>query len=250
MPNNATVNLQFGSMPNDYEPTDANDFVQQLDKIMTAYLPGNYNLFNYGNSTPSAEDQDKPWIRTIAGAPDRVYVFYNGKWVCKHEVPASGNERRLWVGSESDLWSYDGGDGVDPSSVAPAATTGAMWEVDTAFEFKMPIGVGTNETTYDGNTATAVSVNGTGGAERVAISAAETPEHTHGFANEQFTLGKAYLNSRAENEGVLFKGPAGASGAYDVSTDAAGSGESHQNMPPYIGVYFIKRTSRVYRCIS
>ena len=246
MPTNASIIHQWGNLPDGYEPTNANEFVQQLSKILTSYLAGSYSLFNYGNSTPSTEDQDKPWLRTVSGSPDRWYVFYNGKWVAKHEVPASGNERRLWVGTDVQLRAYDGGDG---STDTPTETTGAMWEIDTTPAGKFPVFPGDfadSGAVNVGQTATDTSVSGV---DKVTLSQAQMPSHVHGFTNDQFGRGKAYLNSPSESEGVVFAA-VGAAGAYEPNSDSVGSDEAHNNLPPFYGIYLIKRTSRVYRTIG
>ncbi len=78
------------------------------------------------------------WLQTSQNTTDGInygdplrWFFWNGTaWVWPHQVPPLSEERRLWLGTEADLWFYDGGDGTTP--VGATDTTGAMWAVDLA----------------------------------------------------------------------------------------------------------------------
>lgn len=125
---NTTVNLVKGTMP----PNACFSSVEALYDLFidstTAHVKGQYSLFNYGDSVPAASDRDKPWIRTINQAPDRVYVYKSGYWLSKHPCPALSKERRIWTGTASELITYDGGSDV----ATPNDYQGPMWEVDDA----------------------------------------------------------------------------------------------------------------------
>ena len=148
------------------------------------------------------------------------------------------NEVRIYKGTTTELETFDGGE-----AGAVGDWTGPMWEVDTDFQFKVPIGAGTNSVTYDSNPATTLAVGNTGGVERVALAEDELPAVTVKFTDEQFGKWKAELNSGDDDEGLVGQlvGPAG---AYEPESDPLGDGKSHTNMMPYRTVYFIKRTSR------
>lgn len=229
--------LQWGNLADGYAPASWQDFISQLEKIVTGYLPGEYKPVNYGSSTPAVEDQDRPWVRTNPdGTPDKTYVFYNGKWVNLHPVPASGNERRLWVGSEANLRSYDGGDGT---ADVPTSTTGAMWEVDTNFAARFPVGVGSFAASGDvavtgTSTSTAIS-----GEDKHTLLEAEMPAHTHNltlYGGDGANNSTDKINTTDETDVMNAAFP----------TTSAGSGTAHNNLPPFYGVYFIKRTARIY----
>ena len=64
------------------------------------------------------------------GNPLRWFFWNGGAWVWPHLIPPGDGERRIWVGSESDLWFHDGGDGTDPATATD--TVGAMWEKDAS----------------------------------------------------------------------------------------------------------------------
>lgn len=211
-------------------------------------------------TTPAVDDQDKLWARLDAnGYLEGLYTFLGGYWCRPHPTPPGSSERRIWVGAnDSSLWGYDGGSGADPGSSVPTATTGAMWEVDTTFEFKFPLGVGTNGTSYDGGSATSVAVGDTGGAERVLLDDGETPIHAHvhtdgtpvgntqiGDAQNAWYAMEADGTTKYFNERNL--GAAGKRKTSDAELDPNDPAIlSHNNMPPYKAVYYIKRTARKF----
>lgn len=218
------------------------------------------------SSTPNPDQRSKAWLR-LEGAnltPDRIYKWALGSWISQHPVPVGSAYRVMWIGSEADLWSFDGGDGSNPSTTPPTATSGAMWEVDTAFAARFPLGPGTLPIS-----STAVPVGGTGGLERVTLTGEEGAAnafHQHVYAQTTtsenndaiFTKYPATAFSPGSPEGFEIRGdnsvPGGSPGI--SSGDLVTSGpvnvldgdpiESHQNMPPYIGVFFIKRTQRQF----
>lgn len=253
------VLLTPGTLPQGYCFTGLQQYYNDIIGLTLAQIPGSLSLFNFGANVPDPADQDKPWIRTNAdGTLEGIYT-YSGVWSRPHPVPAGDNERRIWVGTEAQLWSYDGGDGTDPA--AATDTTGSMWAIDTAFDFRFPVGAGTNATTYDGNPASTIAVKGTGGAERHVLLEAELPEHTHVLANN---VGNANSTPIAAGEYASANGRGDVDDKWcyalskslgDESPNVGKVGEtgtdaSHQNMPPYYGVRFIKRSSRIYYTVT
>jgi len=222
MPTNQSVTLVKGTVPDGTCFNSVSDLYNTFVDLTTAYVDGAYSLFNYGATEPSPSDRDKPWIKTGSSSePERMYTFYNGAWSSLHPVPSDSSERRMWVGSVTDLATYDGGN----------STEGAMWEVDTALQDRFPIGVGD----------TATSVKNTGGEKETTLEEKNLPPHSHelNFTNRAYGNG-----SQHTGEGSFIAGPEIANGMI-----TAGSGQKSEpvtNLPPYYGVYFIKRTSRKY----
>lgn len=129
MPTNQSVTLVKGTIPPGLCFSNIPELYNTFVDTTSAYVNGNYSLFNFGNSTPSADDNDKPWIRTDGdGRPDKMYVYKDGYWICKHPTPASGKERRVWTGTDTELLSYE----ADGNSSSTATIySGPFWEVDT-----------------------------------------------------------------------------------------------------------------------
>jgi hypothetical protein len=251
MSQNIPITLQFGNLPPGYKPGTWPQFVQELEKLLSGYLPGNFKPVNYGSSTPDVNDQDRPWIRTNPdGTPDRTYIFFNGMWVARHPIEASSDYRALWVGSLASLLSFDGGDGT---GAAPTATTGAMWAEDEDFRDRVPMGVKAG----DGSVAT---VGATAGAKSqdIQIDADHLPRHRHeiGVEGAGATQSTGDMDD-ADALGRLRVG-AGTEVSYQSALAPAGVGLTRlygaetpelitvATLPPVRGVYVIKRTARQY----
>jgi len=284
---NALIQITNGNLAPGYcYPSSPQTFLNDIVALLIAYLPGNYSTFNLGPTTPSVDDQDKPWIKTdSSGNLVGLFTFGSGAWVRPHPVPPSSQQRIIWAGSDSDLWSFDGGDGSNPITTPPTSTTGAMWVRDTAFGsgepsdpnagangvnvFKVPIGAGLNPTAYDQTSAKSIAVGDVGGEERVALTQSQMPPHTHGARMgfhpsttdechgwDNASVGGFGADTLATQVQVA-AGDTGAMSAANQSagypiTIAGGNGAtpaavvSHNNLPNYKGVIFAKRTARVF----
>jgi len=248
MPTNQSVTLVKGTVPDGTCFGSVSELYDTFVDLTTAYVNGAYSLFNYGDTEPSAADRDKPWIRTDGGYPDRLYVFYDGYWIAKHPVPAGGNERRIWTGTTADLLSYEA-----PGNSSSTATsyTGPFWEVDTALSAKFLVGAGT----FAGGTV--VNVNGTGGSDEITLTSGQLPDHQHkGKAYYKASGGTAGSDASGltddlahENSGHTtstgYTNSIAAAGVLTTET-VGGDNDPITNLPPYYGVYFIKRTARIY----
>lgn len=120
-------------------------FLASLASSSYVELSGDVAPLNYGSTQPAANLRDRPWmvLDSVSNAPVQGIGLANwspvyGQWVVQHTAPASGAERRIYVGSLTDLETYDGG-----SSGTVSDTTGPFWQEDTAFQDKFPLGVGT-----------------------------------------------------------------------------------------------------------
>lgn len=253
MAENAPVTLVPASFPEGYCPPNWQTLANDIAKGMAGFVPGAYNFFNYGNSEPGVDDRGKPWFRLNPdGSPDKWYVFFGGVWTSPHSVEAGGDERRMFVGIENDVWAYDGGDGTDPSSSAPTNSTGAMWEVDHNFDFRFPLGAGTSPAPA----STTVNVGDTGGEEdtSVPLTLDNVPAHSHTFRVERNDGAPISVDSGSgyiEGVGAGVRWSGGSKDTAGETMDAGESGTDLQpveatNMPPYRGVFFIKRTSRLF----
>lgn len=242
MATNASITFNWGSLPPGYEPTDANDFVSQLAKIVTGYLSGSYTAFNFGSTTPAAEDQDKPWFRTTAtGEFDRVYSYSStyGKWVSPHTIPAEDKRLFMFYGSSAEVDTLDGG-----TAGTASVSAGPFWEIHTALAAKFPVGVGAFAT------AGTVSVTGSttdlsvSGVDKHTLTVNEMPTHSHVVPSRS--------SSDSDSGGDYYESATGSLNdqSAEFSTEDEGDGNPHNNLPPFYGVYFIRRTVRAYHTVT
>lgn len=199
---------------------------------------------------PNPIDRDKAWLRlTGAGlVPEFLYTYAMGSWVSLYSPPAGGNERMLWVGTEAELWSYDGGDGVDPSSVAPTATTGSFWQRDTDFDGRVPVGTGTVPGSDPSQSITVATNYG---------EASHTILQTELPATLNFTATLQGFKTNLEGaDAPQWLAPAGSGGGIPTTPATetasfsfinAGGGVKLQMLPAARGVIYAKRTQRTMR---
>jgi hypothetical protein len=263
----SNLRLNAGTLSSTCYPSDPQQLYNEMMEKGVAVLPDIDGII-ISDSAPDAEDRDKAWIKTSAGAP--VYggnapaIYFNGAWVVRHPIAPSSSERRLWVGSTTDLQTYDGG-----ASGTVGDASGPMWEVDTAFDGRFPLGVGT----IPGSSPSAtVAVTGTtdsqsnSGDYKHVLTETEGAlgSHTHAFGIVNAGNDDAYFNLGSRTTvssytGYYITGSNGNIQAVqtqaDLFTSAPNNGAGvtstgHNNMPPYYGVYFIKRTARKFILVS
>jgi hypothetical protein len=264
MPNLNLITLVPPSLPVNYCPNNyqglANDIISGTQAVFNSTI-GN-SFFNFGPNPPSLANQVYPWLDDKGN----WWVRSNSYWARENTVPANGAERRIFVGSSNDVLSYDGGDG---SAYVGNAYTGAMWEIDTAFEAKFPVGVGTFAASGTVYVTTSTTSTGINGEDKHTLSVVEAPfnDHTHGVAqlaipnnDDYYMVAKSWSGLGSYGTQVL-QGAAGSGGGGagpnvttgDLSTTTADrtgndvqNAVGHNNIPPFYGVYFIKRTGRIY----
>ena len=233
MPTNKSVTLVKGTIPEGTCFTDVQNLYDTFVNATSAYVDGNYSLFVYGPNTPSADDQDKPWIRTVGGFFDKVYVHTNGYWLSPHAVPHDSSERRLWVGTESSLLTYDGGGGGSEASTY----SGPFWEVDREASGRFLMAAGA---TLDNGTV--VQENTKGGENSVTLSVGNLPPHNHDL----------YYTPNSSGGGSLHTGEGNfVTGSQKVKDMAQSDATIHTSnpieiLPEYYGMWIIKRTARRY----
>jgi hypothetical protein len=235
MPNLTLITLTPPSLPIGYCPTN----YQQLANDVISGTQANFNssignsFFNYGPTTPALNNQVYPWLDENGN----WWIFQSGYWLRQHPIAAGSAERRIYVGTTTDLQTYDGG-----NTNAPSNWSGPMWEVDTLFEARFPVGAGTFAASG------VVSVNGTttstavAGEDKHTLVTAEMPSHTHQILDQYINL-----TQRGSADTSVFSATNRSEGVANLlPTTSSGGDAAHNNLPPFYGVYFIKRTSRVY----
>lgn len=211
------------------------DFAANMQAILSGQA-----FYNYGSTKPAAELNAYPWFRTTDGR----WYFYSGGWITPNPEQ-SLLVRRIWVGDLTQLQSYDGGDTGSPSD-----RSGPMWEVDSAFAGRAPVGVGSLDPS-----GTAVAVLGTGGKDQVTLTDAMMPTTAIvPLDSNNNPISDRTVQKSGDSFGLPFQnGDFSGSGSggrmTDVNLRINGGGGAAPTMPPYIGTYFIKRTARVYYLI-
>jgi hypothetical protein len=234
MPNLTLITLTAPSLPANYCPASyqklANDIIGGTQATFNSTI-GN-SFFNFGPTYPAINNRIYPWLDENG----QWWIYDQGFWLRKNPVTAA-YERRIYVGTTTDLLSYDGGDGTATAT----SLTGPMWEVDTEFEARFPVGVGA----FIASGAVAVLGKTTStsiaGEDQHTLTVPEMPKHTHSMTwDSNDTSGGDQLNT-------LYYGPeANIPNNMIKNTGETGGDVAHNNLPPFYGVYFIKRTIRVY----
>ena len=201
-------------------------------------------------TAPGADDQGKLWIQVnSSNQPIRQWIYSGGAWLWPHPIPPNDNRLQMFVGSAAEVDTLDGG-----VAGTAGSKSGPFWEIYSDMSAKFPMGVGTLE---DG---TSVAVTNTGGQERVTLTSTQVPDHQHkGKAYYKASGGTAGSDESGlmdnlyhENSGhTTNSGTTSVAAAGVLTSETVGTiGESHPNLPPYYGVYFIKRTGRQFYTAS
>lgn len=234
MPNDAVLSVVPANLPEGACFATEQERLIAFARYLRVVLPGNYSTVNTGSSTPNANDRDKKWIRDNPdGSPDGTYTFFDGTWKRKH--PLDPGFIGLFTGSSSEIPTLDGGEAGVITTIS-----GAFWEVATEFNARFPLGVGTLPS------STAVAALGTGGEEKHTLLTTELPSVLGDFAS-------------GVDRAIGRKATAGATTFGSIPSQyhplefnefiQGGDDTPHNNMPPYVGAYFIRRTSRLYYSI-
>lgn len=231
-----TLPLQAVSLASNCWPADPQTLINEFtDK--GAAVSSDLQGVIIRSTKPAEIDQDKMWIKVDGSTqPEGQFVFGGGSWIWPHEVPAAGPERRLYVGTAASIDTYDGG-----SAGAVTDRTGPFWEIDTDFQARMPLGVGTLPVS-----GTVVSVTDTGGVDEHTLAEENIPEHDHGMPLGSGEMRTAVAPGSGNNNDDAVSG--GGLVSYDTFTAFGQAAPTPlNNTPPYVGCYFLKRTARVYR---
>lgn len=204
------------------------DYITQNTEVVTELTAAD-QFFNFGDSVPAAEYQAYPWIRTT---DDRVYRYHSGAWLARHPLDPASSELRLWIGSLANLQTHDGGD-----TNSPGDASGPMWEEYTAAQGRFPIHPATLP--VEG----AIGPTSIGGVETVTIAQANLPAvqldvPIPASDTSQSDTGAGRIACGSDTVEAV-DGPT-------LQTEALGSGTALSVLNRYIGIYVIRRTSRIY----
>lgn len=239
------IKLLGGSFGAGYQPASWQELFDRIVALMSATADAD-TTFKISTAEPTSEDRDKIWARIDgANALDKLYTYSGGAWVSRHLILPNSPERRIFRGSLSALEIYDGGD-TNP----PGPASGPMWEEDTDFIYRFPLHAGPTAS----DAGLVVNQGDTGGEQTHVLTGAEsgTSAHTHPLAVRQdsFTasgdtlavIGTSDPGNAVFTTGMSLEAPA------RHSNDGGDTfvNQPHNNMPPYLAVYFVRRTSRTF----
>ena len=230
MPINLPIVLNPPDFAPGYCPASWPEFANALAAGMTGYLQGQYNTFNYGNTAPEPDDRVKPWLRLNSdGTMDRWYVYASGAWMCPHELEAGSDFLQMWTGDPADIATLDG------ANFTGGPATGPFWEIYSAMEGKSPMGVAP----VVPGTATPFPVGTDYGEGQHTLTLAEMPKHSHTM--------KANPTADINGGGRTINGEGDPAFSAFTNTSEQGADTAHNNIHPVRAVYFLKRTSRIFR---
>lgn len=206
--------------------------------------------------TPTASQRSFLWFNTTTGHTLR-YDAGIGDWIAEHPTsPGDGTigPIMLWNGAAGAVDTLDGG-----TAGTPTLTSGPFWEIASQMAARVPLGVGTLPS------GAVVAVTATGGAEQVTLTQANLPNVN--VAVKTAIVGQAGVGGDVPVVGNTYGSDAlgGTSRAVDgTDTDLGGryytrgqteplgggvagaAATAVSVMPPYYGIYFIRRTVRKY----
>lgn len=228
------INFTISQFPEGYCFTTPNQFAVDLVTRLAGEVAGDANFFNDGDTTPAPDFQDRPWLpHNYSGnnPPAFVYQFIDGAWRMPH--PLAPGAVMMYEGSEASITTHDGGE-----AGAITATTGPMWEKVPSMDARFPIGPGTLAS------GATVAIGGQGGVEEHTLTRAELPNVSVD------TLSQRRINVQDGGSAVVTTPETAPTGAafsnIPLPTEPLGDGDPHTNMPPYTGIWFIRRTARRY----
>jgi hypothetical protein len=208
------------------------------------------NFYIGANAPTDPIDMGRVWIRTdLNGGIKGIYKYTAlTLWCRTHPLPP-GFVTILPAGlALADIDTFDGG-----LAGAVGYCSGPMWEVDTRFAGRVPIGVGTLQPS-----TTVLALDAIGGADQFALDPFLV-QHFHGTGDHNF-LSTNILRTWAMGAYSQISWFANTTGLYPAQNIANGdAGTSNaipdpanpsnsitiRTMPPYKVVYYIQRTARI-----
>jgi microcystin-dependent protein len=228
----AIVNIQLvGPLPTCY-PSAPQVFAQDIVDALSATV--DLDGVNFGNTTPTADQQDRPWVRTnVDGSLDALYTFFAGGWYRKE--PYLIGQVIMWNSNTlpNPRWTWCDGTAstLDMRCRAPIATS------------------------QPNNTGTGFSIrtlNDGGGDETITLTEAQLAQHNHavygpnngasGTTNWGLLVPDGALTAARGNPNAYIDENTGGN-AY---IDQAGNDQPHNNMMPYRAIGFIQFIGPIY----
>lgn len=226
----AAITASFAPIPQSLCGRPFSEVWPLLAELITFSLDANIRNYNYGPATPAAERQGDPWLKTDSVyKPERWYTYSGGLWLARHAL-APGTIC-LYLGTEASVPTFDGGSGG--TIVDVTESFGPMWLKADEFNARVPIGTGAGTAP----TTLALVPGANGGFETHVLTIAEMPAHTHNVPIPQDTAVDTQQTLAIQGDATLFT---------NILSDPTGGGGAHNNLQPYTGAVFIRRTARLF----
>lgn len=233
--NEIVLPVNAGVLPSGFCPSDYQDMLNAFSAVQSVTFPSTFQGIIVSGSKPT--DTTRAWYRLdTLGRPTQLYVFAQGAWLALH--PLVPGHIMIWTGALPNFTTFDGG---DTSPAGPAS--GPMWEVATELQAKFPIGAGTLPS------GTVINGGDTGGSETVTLNQTQIPPHQHKLEVEG-------TSSAGGNPTALFQGT-----GLKLNTDGGTVGDPASGtpptkaapftiLPPYLGVFYLKRSGRLFYAVN
>jgi hypothetical protein len=213
---------------------------------LQAVLENGLAYYNYGDTKPAPELQIYPWLNTN----DMRWYRFSGQWITNHEFLPG---RHTWeiFDTEADIWSFDGGDGSDPSTSPPTSTAGAMWELETLLNGRSPMSPGV---IVNSNPPKTLGYGEAFGEGAHLQGVEEVGPHDHPISSQSSITHDGVVdvvNSSSASDDGLFIGQSGTlSNPLTVGVNSYAAGQQRGNVVhPVYGMACIVRTNRIYRTV-
>jgi len=224
--------------PNCFPATPQALYLEMFAKGV-ALLPNALTGVIMQDATPGVTERGLVWIRTSGGIQVQppVWTFVSGQWIAVHPVPIG--HKSFHIGTLADITTLDGG-----SAGVVSYNTGPFWEVIPGTEGRFLLGAGTLA-------SGAIITNGsTGGEENHVLTQTELPSAwtnikatLRGWRTNLETIAPQWLAPNATT-GTQQTNPSTEEATFNFMN--TGGDQGHNNLPPYYGVYWIRRTARTH----
>lgn len=244
MPNDLILKVSPGQLPVGACPASYQEMLNLFSANQTVTFPSTFAGVTVSATKPT--DTTQAWLQLDSlGRPVRLYYFAQGAWLSQH--PMVPDMAMPWFGTLPNFNTFDGGDSNTVSSIS-----GPMWELVTEIAAKFPLAAGTLPS------GIVVAAGDTGGEEKHILTEQENGPHTHDLdlitpLSSKWSNGDSNSGKIATGGGALSSGAdasiTATSPFFQIDTsggDSSGAGVGHQNMPPYYGMNWIRRSQRLF----
>lgn len=250
MPNSVVLPVNAGILPQGLCAQSYQELLNSFSNVQTVTLPTESDSFVIqSNSPPVADRGQKFWLQLdTLGRPVRIYWYAQGYWLSQH--PEQPGMIKIWTGSVPDFTTFDGGD-----AQALTPYSGPMWEIATELNALFPVGAQQGVSLFASGKA--VNPGDKGGEELHSLTVDEIPPHQHFVINKDSAINLPNSSNTLSFQGSLEGGGStdyvlgGTATEADRSLTSTTGGVSgavvgHNTLPPYLGVTFLKRTTRLF----